>query len=64
LAAQKSDNYKQIIAELLKNYNKIGAYMSRKFHFSHLDFFSDNFSEKSDVQDERFHQDLMIIEKG
>jgi len=59
VGSTKNDNYKQIIAELLKNYNKIGVCMSRKIHFLYLDFFPDNLGEISDVQS-CFHEDLMI----
>ena len=37
--------------------------MSLKMHFLHyhLDFFSPNLGEVSDVQGERFHQDISVI---
>ena len=39
--------------------------MSLKLHFlmSHLDFFSDNMGCVSDEHGERFHQDIVIMEK-
>jgi len=39
--------------------------MSLKIHFleSHLDFFPENLGEVSDEHCERFHQDIMVMEK-
>ena len=39
--------------------------MGLKFHFleSHLDFFTENLGEVSYEQGERFHQDIMAMEK-
>lgn len=66
LGKRKSDDYKQIIADLLRNYCKMGVRMSLKIHFlhSHLDFFPDNLGDTSDEQGERLHQDLQRIEKN
>ncbi|XP_032679213.1 uncharacterized protein LOC116847857 [Odontomachus brunneus] len=40
LGNRKSDNYRQIVADLLENYRRIGVRMSLKLHFlhSHLEF--------------------------
>jgi len=53
------------IMELLKNFNKICAYMSLKIHFLHihLDFFPINLGATSAKRFERFHQDVMTIKK-
>lgn len=61
----KSDNYQQIIRELLSAYKALGCNMSLKIHFldSHLDFFPENLGAVSDEHGERFHQDIMQIEK-
>ncbi|RLU15717.1 hypothetical protein DMN91_011472 [Ooceraea biroi] len=66
LGKHKSDNYKQIVADLLQNYKRIGARMSLNIHFlhSHLDFFPENLGDTSDEQGERLHQDLQRIEKN
>lgn len=66
LGNNKSENYRQIVAELLKNYHELGARMSLKIHFlhSHLDFFPQNLGAVSDEQGERAHQDLMKIERN
>ena len=39
--------------------------MSLKIHFleSHLDFFPENIGEVSNEHDERFHQDILAMEK-
>jgi len=39
--------------------------MSLKIHFpeSHLDFFPENLGDVSDGHGERFHQDIMAVEK-
>lgn len=66
LGNNKSENYRQIVAELLKSYHALGARMSLKIHFlhSHLDFFPQNLGAMSDEQGERAHQDLMKIERS
>jgi len=66
LGKRKSENYRQIVEELLLNYKKIGARMSLKIHFlhSHLDFFPENLGDTSDEQGERLHQDLQRIERN
>lgn len=65
LGNHKNDNYKGIVAKLLKNYQSIGARMSLKIHFlhSHLDFFPDNLGAVSDENGERFHRDLKLMEQ-
>ncbi|KAJ8716001.1 hypothetical protein PYW08_013286 [Mythimna loreyi] len=61
----KSENYEQIVTDLLKNYQKMGCRMSLKIHFlhSHLDFFPQNLGAVSDEQGERFHQDILTMEQ-
>jgi len=43
----------------------MGCNMSMKIHFleSHLDFFLENLGEVSDEHGERFHQDILTMEK-
>jgi hypothetical protein len=43
----------------------MGCNMTLKIHFleSHLDFFPQNLSEVSDEHGERFHQDIIVMEK-
>nr|XP_022900293.1 uncharacterized protein LOC111413523 [Onthophagus taurus] len=65
LGNHKDGNYREIISNLLHNYDAINANMSLKIHFlhSHLDFFPSNLGAESDEQGERFHQDLMTLER-
>jgi len=65
LGNTRSENYKAIIGNLLKNLHALGSNMSLKIHFlhSHLDFFKPNLGEVSDEHGERFHQDIKEMEK-
>lgn len=57
--------FKQLVNDLLKFYEAIGARMSLKMHFlmSHLDKFPENLGAFSDEHGERFHQEMLSIEK-
>lgn len=61
----KSPDYKEIIDDMLRKFEKIGARLSLKMHFlkSHKDFFPDNLGAYSDEHGERFHQDISDIEE-
>ena len=61
----KAPNYKDMVADLIKNYHAMGVNMSLKIHFmhSHLDFFPDNLGAVSDEHGERFHQEISVMEK-
>lgn len=65
LGNNRSPRYKELVAKLLKNYQAIGARMSLKMHFlkNHLDRFPENLGDTSDEHGEKFHQDMMAIEK-
>jgi hypothetical protein len=65
LGNSKSDNYKQLVHDLLLRYKQLGCRMSLKLHFlhSHLDFFSDNMGDISEQHGERFHQDIKVMEE-
>jgi len=65
LGSQKAAKYQDVVQDLLTSYKAMGCNMSLKIHFleSHLDFFPENLSEVSDEHSERFHQDLMAMEK-
>lgn len=65
LGNTKADNYKTLIATLLKNFHKLGCNMSIKVHFlhSHLDKFPDHLGDVSDEQGEKFHQDIKVMEE-
>lgn len=64
LGNHKSDNYKDLVANLISTFGEIGANMSIKMHFlfSHLDRFPENLGDVSDEQGERFHQDIKEME--
>ena len=65
LGNHKAANYHDVVQDLWTSYKAMGCNMSLKFHFleSHLDFFPENFGEVSDEHGERFHQDIMAMEK-
>ena len=52
LGNHKSENYKDLVANLMSSFNDIGANMSIKLHFlfSHLDCFPENLGDVSDEQ--------------
>jgi len=58
-------NYQDVVQDLLTLYKAMESNMSLKIHFleSHLDFFPENLSEVSDDHGERFHPDIMAMEK-
>lgn len=65
LGNNKEPNYEELVASLLKNYEKMGCRMSLKIHLlhSHLDYFPDNLGDYSDEQGERFHQEIATMER-
>jgi len=65
LGNHKAANYQDVVQDLLTSYKAMGCSMSLKIHFleSHLHFFPENLSEVSDKHVERFHQDIMTMEK-
>lgn len=60
----RDPNYKQLVADMLENFRKIGSTLSLKMHFlkSHIDFFPENLGAYSDEHGERFHQDISDME--
>ena len=67
LGNHKAANYQDVVQDLLTSYKPMVCNMSLKIHFLeyHLDFFSppENLGEVSDEHSERFHQDIMGMEK-
>jgi len=65
LGNHKAANYQDVVQELLTSYKAMGCNESLKIHFreSHLDLFPENLGEVSDEHGERFHQDVMAMEK-
>lgn len=65
LGNTKDPDYRNIVAELVRNFGNLGCLMNLKIHFldSHIDYFPDNLGDFSEEQGERFHQDFKDIEK-
>ena len=65
LGIHKAANCQDVVQDLLTSYKAMGCSMSVKIHFleSHLDFFPENLSKFGDEYGERFHQDIVAMEK-
>jgi len=65
LGNNKSQNYKELVSAMIRNYQALGCNMSVKMHFldSHIDFFPDKLGDFSEEHGERFHQDMKDMEK-
>jgi len=65
LGNHKAGNYQDAVQDLLTSYKAMECNISLKIHFleSHLHFFPENLGEVSDEHGERFHQDIMAMEK-
>ena len=65
LGIHKAANYQDVVLDLLTLYKVMGCNMSLKIHFleSLLDFFPENLGKVSNENGERFHQDVMAMEK-
>jgi hypothetical protein len=65
LGNNKSKNYAELVENLMKHYELLGCRMSVKMHYlhSHLSFFKQNLGDVSEEHGERFHQDILIMEK-
>jgi hypothetical protein len=65
LGNHKAQDYKEIIEELMINYEALNCHMSLKLHFlhHHLNNFPPNLGDVSDEHGEKFHQTLMRFEK-
>ena len=58
-------NYQDVVQDLLTSYKAMGCNMSLKIHVleSTWIFFPENLGEVSDENGERFHQDILGMEK-
>ena len=65
LGNHKAANYQDVVQDLLTSYKGMGCNMSLKIHFleSHLHFIPENLGEVSDEHGERFHQNILAMEK-
>ena len=61
----KTANYQDVVQDLLTSYKAMECNMILKIHFleSHLHFFPENLDQVSDEHGERFHQDILAMEK-
>ena len=62
LGLHKSNDFEDVVANMLRNYHKMGCKMSLKVHFLHH-FFHENLGAVSDEHGERFHWDIAVIIK-
>ncbi|KAI8114682.1 hypothetical protein CVS40_12971 [Lucilia cuprina] len=64
LGNHKSENYKEIVRNLVESFGVIGVKMSLKIHFldKHIEVFPLNLGDFSDEHGERFHQDITTVE--
>jgi glycosyltransferase involved in cell wall biosynthesis len=65
LGNEKSENYSEIVQELISSYSVAGCNLSLKLHFLHsyLDLFLENIGTISVERDESFPQDIFQTEK-
>jgi len=65
LKNHKAANYQDVVQDLLTSHKAMGCSMSLKIHFleSHLNFFPENLGEVNDEHGERFHQDILAMER-
>ena len=65
LGNHRAANYQDAVQDLLTSYKAMECNMSLKIHFleSQLEFSPENLREVSDKHGERFHQDIMAMEK-
>ena len=64
LGNKKSENYIEIVNNLMDKLQRLKINMSIKVHllFNHLEDFPENLGAVSDEQGERFHQDIRVME--
>lgn len=65
LGNKRAANYSVLIDEMLESFKLLGCNMSVKVHFlhAHLNYFPDNLGDFTEEHDERFHQDIKVMEK-
>ena len=64
LGNTKDPDYQSIVKNMLAYFEALGCCMSLKVHFlhAHLDYFPQNLGDMSEEHEERFHQDIKIME--
>lgn len=65
LGRKRANNFEQLVQQMVNAYRDLGCHMSLKVHFldSHLHYFPESCSDVSDEHGERFHKDIMSMEK-
>ena len=65
LGNHRSEDYVQVVNDLLSHYHDMGCNMFLNVHVlhSHLDFFAENLGDVSSEHDERFHQDISVMKR-
>lgn len=65
LGNTKDPNYKNIVKQMVANFQTMKCLMNLKLHFldSHVDYFPENLGHFSEEQGERSHQDLKDVER-
>jgi len=65
LGNHKAANYQDVVQDLLTSHKAMGCNMSLQIHFleQHLNFFPENIEKVSGEHGERFHHDIMAMEK-
>ena len=65
LGNTKASNYRNFVDVMLQNFQALGTRMSIKLRylFSRLDYFTENLGDVSKEQEERFHQDIRMMEE-
>jgi hypothetical protein len=61
----KTEDYKELVEDVLNAYQNVGCNMSLEIQFlhSHLDFFPPNLSAVSDEHGGRFHLDISTTDR-
>ena len=64
LGNHKSENYMEVVNEMLNSFESLGCNMSIMVHYlhSHLECFPEYLGDFSEEQGERFHQDIKTLE--
>ena len=65
LGNTKADHYKELVEDVLFNFQNLEVKMSIKVHylFCHLNKFPENLGDLGKEQEERFHQDIKVTEE-
>ena len=61
LSNRKSENFTLIVADVVKNFEKLSCLMNLKLHFqdSHIDYFPMNLGDYSEGQEERLRYEYV-----